>query len=481
MVESVARFLCPTAVFGDVNIVLIVPDGVGLRNVVLGNVARALDDRHNVTILHAVPDHLVADFRCHAGADVEWESLTPYGESPLAFCLRHTISYAHMYAANTRGMRLRLMRPVTGSWRTRTVHRAAKALGRCLAFPTAVDRIERVYFRYVQTRPEVSAYGDCLRRIKPDVICCSHQRPPIVLPPILAARNMGISTTTAIFSWDNLTSKSRIVAPFDSYLVWSELMKQEFLKIYQSVPANRIHIVGTPQFDAYANSNLLWSRKVFCDHIGAAGDKTLICYSGGDRYTSPDDQDYVRNIMELIRCGRIAGSPQMIVRPAPVDDGARFDAVRRDFPEIIYCRPAWSKVRPQDWAASLPTASDVQFIANLTHHADLNVNVASTMTIDFAIHDKPVVNIAYDVHDPPRFGVRLWDYYYKYDHYQPVIELGAARFAHSPEMLAEHINTYLRDPSLDRENRKKLVTLELGTTLGRSAALLANTLEQIGR
>ena len=52
----------------------------------------------------------------------------------------------------------------------------------------------------------------------------------------------------------------------------------------------------------------------------------------------------------------------------------------------------------------MPTPEDVQFLANLTHHADLNINLGSTMTLDFGLHDKPVVNVAFDVADPPIFG-----------------------------------------------------------------------------
>ena len=39
--------------------------------------------------------------------------------------------------------------------------------------------------------------------------------------------------------------------------------------------------------------------------------------------------------------------------------------------------------------------------ASATHHADLNINLGSTMTLDFGLHDRPVVNVAFDVADPP--------------------------------------------------------------------------------
>jgi hypothetical protein len=43
------------------------------------------------------------------------------------------------------------------------------------------------------------------------------------------------------------------------------------------------------------------------------------------------------------------------------------------------------------------------------------------MTLDFAIHDRPVVNVAFDVSDPPLRGIPVWDYYYQLEHYRPVI------------------------------------------------------------
>ena len=77
--------------------------------------------------------------------------------------------------------------------------------------------------------------ASCFRDWKPEVLLCSHHRPTNVIAPVLAARDLGIPTATLIFSWDNLTSKGRIVAPFDHYLVWSELMRSELLRFYPDV------------------------------------------------------------------------------------------------------------------------------------------------------------------------------------------------------------------------------------------------------
>lgn len=460
--------------------VLLIPDGVGVRNFLIGpfmHLASEMDECH---VLHVIPDGLLPSYR-NGNKNVGWHPLLPYTETPLSSVLRYAIAFAHMNWGDTQAMRYVRNRPINGSWRRRGVQYAAKLTGRVAASPGGIQALDRWHCNVVERLPEVERYRQLFQKLKPTVIFCSHQRPPIVLPATLAARSLGIPTATFIFSWDNLTSKGRIAAPFDHFLVWSELMRSELLRFYPDVTPDRVHVVGTPQFDPYATPELHWSREEFFARVGADLSRPLICYSGGDTGTAPEDHLHIRALMELIRAGRIKGNPQVLLRPAPVDDGVRYDDVRRDYPEILYSAPAWIHTEPGEWASVIPSADDVQFLANLTRHADINVNLASTMTLDFAIHDRPVVNIAFDVADPPPHGIPLWDYYYRFEHYQAVVKIGAARFARSREELATHVNAYLENPALDREARQKLVQLEVSLPIGGSSQRIIETLRQIGK
>jgi CDP-glycerol glycerophosphotransferase (TagB/SpsB family) len=163
-----------------------------------------------------------------------------------------------------------------------------------------------------------------------------------------------------------------------------------------------------------------------------------------------------------------------------VDDGGRYDEVRREFPELRYAPPAWFHPPKSDWARVIPLAEDVPSLANLTYHCDINVNTASTMTLDFAARDKPVVNIAFDVATPPPLGTPLYQVYYQYEHYRPVIELGAARIARNAADLADHLNAYLSDPSLDREGRRRLLELEIELPLGAATGRVLEVLQRVG-
>jgi len=459
----------------------LIPDGVGVRNFLLSSFLQDASEKGQVSVLHSIPENLLATYNSKLNGKIKWRRFLPYQDDPFSFTLRNTLSYAHMCWADTQAMRHLRNLPVKGTWQRRSAVHVAKLAGRAAASVRGIRMLDRWHYSTVERSPAVQYYRQLLGESKPSVLFCSHQRPLAVLPPVLAAKSLGIPTATFIFSWDNLTSKGRIVAPFDHYLVWSAHMRDELLRYYPSISVEQVHVVGTPQFDSYADERLLWSREEFFRRIKADLSRPLICYSGGDVGNYPEEHQQVRALMELIRAGRIDRNPQVLLRPSPVDEGRRYDSVRRDYPELIYAPPFWVHSDSSDWAAILPSAEDVQFLANLTHHADLNINLASTMTLDFAIHDKPVVNVAFDTTEPLPFSVPLWDYYYQFEHYRPVVKLGAARFARSPEELADHVNAYLKNPSLDAHNRRQLVELEVSLPLGRSSQRIVEVLEAIAR
>jgi hypothetical protein len=126
-----------------------------------------------------------------------------------------------------------------------------------------------------------------------------------------------------------------------------------------------------------------------------------------------------------------------------------------------------------------PSPEDLQMLANLTRHADMNVNLGSTMSLDFGQRDKPVVNVAFDCADPPLFGMPVYDFYYCYEHFQPVLECKATKIARSPEQFAEFVNVYLENPATDREGRRRLADLEIGVPIDEATPRLIEALHEI--
>jgi hypothetical protein len=458
-------------------VAVLLTDGVGIRNFVLGPFMRRLADETPVLALYAGGQDAVRHYSPVAARNqVDWVPLLKHHERVSAFMLRYISGEAHMYRHSTRAMRHNLRAEIKGSWKNRVARRAARRVAKLCATKSAIDSLTALHGKVAATVEEIRHYRELLAKHDVRVLFCTHQRPPEILPVVLAAKQIGIRTGTFIFSWDNLSTKARIAAPFDDYYVWSDLMRRELLTYYPEIHKSRVHVIGTPQFDPYADLSLLWSRDEFFKRIGADPARPLLCYSGGDIGTCPEDELHVRVILDEIRSGRIKYNPQILLRPMPVDDGKRYQSLREDFPELIYAAPEWVHPQNGNWAQVFPLPADVQFLANLTTHSDVNINVASTMTLDFAIHDRPIVNIAFDVAEPPILGVPLAQLYYRFEHYLPVVQLGAARIARSREDLVSHVNAYLDDPGLDREARAALVALQVATDVRSSAERLVEQL-----
>lgn len=320
-----------------------------------------------------------------------------------------------------------------------------------------------------------------LEEVSPSLVFFTHQRPPQGFSLALAARELGITTVAFIFSWDNLSSKGRVPVVFDHYLVWSNHMKRELLHFYPDVRPQNVHVVGTPQFEPYVHDEYGWSEAELCRRTGMRPECKRICFSAGDASTSPNDVHYLRTMAEMRRAGAFGDGVEIVVRPSPAEDGDRFNGVREEFPELVWCPPRWRQTRsdhPEPWSQRLPEADDIDLLKSLTVHCDVNVNMASTMTLDFGLAGKPVVNLAFGGEGG---APELFDdfSYYRFEHYRPVIALGAARLARSPDELAEHVRAYLRDPDLDAEGRTALVDMQVDVPLRGTSERIVDALSRI--
>ena len=95
-------------------------------------------------------------------------------------------------------------------------------------------------------------------------------------------------------------------------------------------------------------------------------------------------------------------------------------------------------------------------------HCDVLVSIYSTMVLEAALHDKPVVSACIDTPQgwPDNFWIPLseipgWPTAKRVNAY------GAARTAFTEEEMAAHLNAYLSDAKLDAEGRRKFIEQEL--------------------
>jgi hypothetical protein len=293
-----------------------------------------------------------------------------------------------------------------------------------------------------------------------------------MFPLALAARRLGIPTAAFLFSWDNLSSKGRIPVRFDHYLVWSRHMRDEMRHYYPDVAAERLHVVGTPQFEPYAYDTFDLTPAQFEAETGLRADGRHLVFSAADASVTPNDPLYIETLAEAARVGCFGPDVQIAVRTSPAEGLERFAAVRAAYPEVVWCPPRWVQTRtahPEPWSQRVPEALDLALLKALTRWGEVNVNLASTMTLDFAFAGRPVVNAAFGTAGPfPDIQ------YYGFDHYRPVVELGSVRVARTARELIDQVRAYLDNPALDAKGRAALLDMQVGVPLaGTSERVLA--------
>jgi hypothetical protein len=107
----------------------------------------------------------------------------------------------------------------------------------------------------------------------------------------------------------------------------------------------------------------------------------------------------------------------------------------------------------------------------------MGINVASTVSLELCMFDKPVVNVGYN---PPCPVNTPWSQYYHYDHYRPVVESGAVMVASHADELKTMIMESLSNPGNRREERQMLIRRMFGNVLdGKAGQRIADQIARL--
>jgi CDP-glycerol glycerophosphotransferase (TagB/SpsB family) len=182
--------------------------------------------------------------------------------------------------------------------------------------------------------------------------------------------------------------------------------------------------------------------------------------------------DHVLRVMaNAVDSGRWPCDAQILVRLHPRDDRSAYAAFE-SMPHVIVEKPFRSTVRAGDGLDVDVTVESQQHLADTLRHSDVIVNVASTIAIEAAIFDTPVVNISFDGETPSPW-VRSARRYYRFTHYVNITRHGAVRVAETPDGLIDEIGRYLADPARDRDGRRRVTIEQCQFLDGKSAERVA--------
>ena len=377
-------------------ILLLFPDGVGIRNYLYSEVFKNTEEE--LILFHNFDIETETDIKKLSGISQALK-IPLYKESLKEKFLRELICLSrlkHNLGITKNDTILTNWKSSHNSFSKKIFYKAIECTAPFVKKYNSILYLEKKYQIAIRENPFYFEIKDILQELKPNKLFCSHQRGLQCATVFAAAKDLSVETTTVIYSWDNLP-KARMALRADNYLVWSEYMKAEMKLYYPEIQQLKVYITGTPQFECYENPKNIISKEDFYNRYDLDLTKKIICYSGDDVLTSPDDPEYLEDIAtEIIKAG-LDSEYQILLRRCPVDLSGRFDTIIHKYSNLIKeAPPLWFFKKATDWSMVYPSREDVSLLVSTTYYSDVVVNVGSTMAFDFAMFDKPCVFINYD-------------------------------------------------------------------------------------
>ena len=270
-------------------------------------------------------------------------------------------------------------------------------------------------------------------------------------------------------------SKTSVLPPWlDWYWTWSETMTRELLALNPRIRAEKVAVVGSPQFDFHLAPELLEDRATYCRRLGLDPSQPYIVIGTGTRKWLPNEPAGVVQIVDAL--SRRLAHCQVLVRLHPKDDGQRWREHAEFFARHRTVLQHTSPPTHMDNGGFVPPTDFFRDQINCLKHAAVVLNTASTLTVDAAILDRPVICFGYDTQCDPKFPNGRALEYSQSNHYRTLVETGGVRVVRALEECLAAIEHYLRHPECDREGRDKIVRCVTATVGGAGERLAEEVL-----
>jgi len=441
---------------------VVVTDGVGYRNYILSNFLEEAAKKYDKVVIFSGIS--IEQYPVHF-SNLEVVELPVFVEGKVTWFYRKIKELAHLYLHKDKAFGVRdtlsFSYPKSNSPRA-ILTKIAFFIAKNYHSEKNINGYEKLQFNSFKNNEVFKHYIKLIKKHSPNHLFFTHQRPPFLAPLLSAANNLSIKTTSFIFSWDNLASKGRMLGTFNSYLVWSDLMKKELLEFYPKTEKNSVQVVGTPQFEPYVLDKYTIAKDNFLAKFKLNPQKKVICYSCADSSIGKNDVIHIRAILSFMNK---RDDLQLLVRTSPAEDGKRFENLKKEHPEIKWNFPKWFLSREghaEAWSQRLPSVEDIMDLKAILMYTDVNVNMLSTMSLDFMLFDKPVVNTVFGnkengLYDDQRF--------LNYVHYKYVLDSKAVSIAKNEDELHQFLQEAIEQPEFRKKERKQLLDLEIGAPL----------------
>lgn len=352
--------------------------------------------------------------------------------------------------------------------------RRGKQLMPLIRLLTAILRHSKLARRALvqaQRRFTSNIYADLFEQYQPDLVIAATPGWRMDRFLLREAARHGVPTAAAIVGWDNPSSYRLPGAPLDHITCWSEIQKRE-LVLGSDWPAERVNIGGIPSYDGYFRGSWQIPREAYFAMHGLDPNRKLLSYACSFVTFSPNEPN-IRALAGLVSSDALAEPCQLLIRLHPnhfmpgslyEQEAQRIRALAHELPHVHLVEPV-----PLGGELGYYSGEDMPEKASMMAYSDVFLTVYSTMVVETAIHDRPIVSVCIDQpggwNIPGKFSLSLSEIG-EWPTHQRFRWAGAGRVVTDRAQLREVVNAYLGDPAADQEKRRRFIQQECTFTDG---------------
>ncbi|MCC7119752.1 MAG: hypothetical protein IT310_14600 [Anaerolineales bacterium] len=322
----------------------------------------------------------------------------------------------------------------------------------------------------IQNRFTPNIYADLFDQYKPDLVIASTPGWRMDRYLLRESAKRGIPNMTVIVGWDNSSSYNISGADVQSATCWSQLQKDELVYGSDWKPEN-VNIGGIPSYDGYFRKQWLMPRAEYFKLHGLDPSRKLISYASSFVHFAPNFPN-IEALAKLVSSDSLAEPAQLLIRlhPSHFQDKPKiFVEERERVFELEQKYPHVHVVQPVALGGSLGYygGEDMDEKSSMMAYSDVVVTVYSTMLVETAVHDTPMIAATIDTpggwNKPNKFSLSLKEIG-AWPTHQRFRLAKAGRVATNLEQLKEALNLYLKDKTLDSAERRKFIEDEITFT-----------------
>ena len=316
-------------------------------------------------------------------------------------------------------------------------------------------------------------YKDLFEKYQPELVVTSTPGWRLDRYVLREAYLRNIPTAAVIVGWDNPSSYSLSGAPMDWINCWSAVQKEELIQ-GSDWHSEQVNVGGIPSYDGYFQKKWLMKKEEYYQLHQLDPGRKLIAYASSFVTYAPNFNN-IKALADLIENDELDVPCQLLIRLHPNHflDEPLYESEREKVRQLVVNCRFVKLVEPVPLGGELGyySGEDMPEKSSMMEYADVFTTVYSTMVVEAAIHNRPIVSVCIDApggwNRPDKFSLSLtkiggWP---THDRFR---QAKAGQVAFNKHDLLTALNIALKDLPQEALNRKQFVENEITFTDGQS-------------